>query len=427
MTKENLLNIIFIIPAVVLLVFGLIEGITSQVVYALLLVVSSMTFILTSTLKDNIKDNILKAFTLSSFFVIFYSAILLLFDLNSNSLFLISEQYYYFSILLLSGVILYSLLLIKNDKVLNVTRFFIVELIIIIVFYILISRLQLLHTDKLETADLFRFILTALIVIISVVNILFMIRNNVIQNKHKYYYVIGIILLMNSPLIYYIPIYDQVLFSNLLYLLTVIILLDMVLRYGILIPHEIMVNELKIKEQDLEHLIKIDPLTNLSNRQDILERYERIIRYSAREKQTVVVIVMDIDDFTNYNEVFGTAHGDSILTRLASTLKKECKRPFDIVGRIGGDEFLIILPNSDFKGGRVVTKRIEEAIRELRIVHYERDMAFLSCSIGFISITPDQTTELYYPLHEATSQMNKIKGLGKNSVLGIDLDKGEEE
>ena len=97
--------------------------------------------------------------------------------------------------------------------------------------------------------------------------------------------------------------------------------------------------EMKIKE--LEKLATTDELTGLKNRRYIWEFAKQIIKRAKIEKGKVTLLMFDIDDFKHYNDVYGHAAGDDILKQAAILIRK-CCRPHDVVGRIGGDEFVVI-------------------------------------------------------------------------------------
>lgn len=97
--------------------------------------------------------------------------------------------------------------------------------------------------------------------------------------------------------------------------------------------------EMKIKE--LEKLATTDELTGLKNRRYIWEFAKQIIKLAKKEKGKVTLLMFDIDNFKHYNDVYGHAAGDDILKQAAVLIRK-CCRPHDVVGRIGGDEFVVL-------------------------------------------------------------------------------------
>jgi len=100
-------------------------------------------------------------------------------------------------------------------------------------------------------------------------------------------------------------------------------------------------SELLRKVEYLEKLATEDDLTGLKNRRYIFEFCRQIIEYAGRQETSVTLLVFDIDDFKHYNDLYGHSAGDEILKQ-AGVLMKRCCRNHDIVGRIGGDEFVVI-------------------------------------------------------------------------------------
>lgn len=188
-------------------------------------------------------------------------------------------------------------------------------------------------------------------------------------------------------------------------------------------------NEETIEEarDRIESLARIDELTYVANRKYLFESLDKSFRLSKREKEPIALLMVDIDDFKEYNDRFGVAHGDSILKRIALSLEKSCLRPLDFVGRYGGEEFLVFLPYTDFEGTMEVCKRMMKNIHDMRIRHYQKENEFLTVSIGFSVIIPEEGVKIDEPIKAANDYMLKVKNTGKNDFMGVDLTKGEIE
>src|SRR5205085_11276592 len=113
----------------------------------------------------------------------------------------------------------------------------------------------------------------------------------------------------------------------------------------------------------LTEIAKKDPLTDVYNRRFLFERLEIELGRSVRRRTPLGVILLDVDHFKRVNDDFGHQVGDSTLISVARILR-DCLRGQDVVGRYGGEEFLVILPETDREGALMVAERIRRAVRE---------------------------------------------------------------
>ena len=96
----------------------------------------------------------------------------------------------------------------------------------------------------------------------------------------------------------------------------------------------------------LAKLARTDTLTGLANRRQFEEAFERSARASARTGRPLSLLVIDADHFKTYNDRFGHAVGDAVLQGLAEVLMRSVRRPGDLVARVGGEEFAVLMPDS---------------------------------------------------------------------------------
>ncbi|HRY24505.1 MAG TPA: GGDEF domain-containing protein [Geminicoccaceae bacterium] len=118
-----------------------------------------------------------------------------------------------------------------------------------------------------------------------------------------------------------------------------------------------------VAEQQLRRLATTDDLTGLSNRRHFVERAREAMAIAQRYDQWVTFAVVDVDRFKHLNDRFGHAAGDRALVVLAAVLRANL-RATDLAARFGGDEFVLLMPLTDPKAGRVAAERIRRAVRE---------------------------------------------------------------
>ncbi len=118
----------------------------------------------------------------------------------------------------------------------------------------------------------------------------------------------------------------------------------------------------RIRENDLKHDSITDALTGIYNRRHILEELEKEIERASRYNHKLAGIMADVDNFKLINNHYGHLIGDKVLITFAKTLKHSIRK-IDIVGRYGGDEFLIILPESDLRIATLVAERMRKMLK----------------------------------------------------------------
>jgi diguanylate cyclase (GGDEF)-like protein len=119
--------------------------------------------------------------------------------------------------------------------------------------------------------------------------------------------------------------------------------------------------ELEAQIRELELLAHIDPLVELPNRRSIFRDLERVIAHLVRSGGQAAVIFVDVDGLKKINDVHGHPVGDAALVKIARTLVQTVRKS-DVVGRLSGDEFIILLPDADELGAWNMALRIAECI-----------------------------------------------------------------
>ena len=171
--------------------------------------------------------------------------------------------------------------------------------------------------------------------------------------------------------------------------------------------------------KQLEHLSKLDALTGLANRRFFDESLRKELKRSSREKTSLSLILLDIDDFKKYNDTYGHLVGDECLKQIADVLQEAVDRSHDMVARFGGEEFAVIIPSADLKGGQIVAEKLRRSVEQLNFTSSEKSAALpMSISLGVSFFHPDQnnvTPETLIAL--ADKALYKAKEEGKNRVV----------
>ncbi len=128
-------------------------------------------------------------------------------------------------------------------------------------------------------------------------------------------------------------------------------------------------SELKVANAALERLSMLDPLTSISNRRGFDEAFDEAWRRAMRRRTPVALLIIDVDFFKGINDLDGHAYGDECLVTVARVLGQQAGRPDDLLARYGGDEFVLLLPETDMNGATTVAKRIHAAILPLAVVN----------------------------------------------------------
>ncbi|MDZ7937875.1 MAG: diguanylate cyclase [Rhodoferax sp.] len=142
---------------------------------------------------------------------------------------------------------------------------------------------------------------------------------------------------------------------------------------------------LKTALDRLRSLASTDGLTHLSNRRLLDQTLSKEWLRALRTQRALSLLMIDIDHFKRFNDVYGHLQGDQALIAVANVLQAQAVRPGDCVARYGGEEFVVVLPDTDQTGARVVAAAIHDAVRQAAIAHSGSDRGTLSVSVGIAS------------------------------------------
>lgn len=212
---------------------------------------------------------------------------------------------------------------------------------------------------------------------------------------------------------------------QLILFLVVIVFFVMGLAWKIFTRIELQQQQLIESTETLRHLnLKLeqasytDSLTALYNRRYFNIVYEREFKRALRSGKPFVFMMLDIDFFKQYNDTYGHLQGDQALQAVARTLKSTFQRPGDYPFRLGGEEFGIILTDTDCKNARLMGEKVRANIESLKIEHKgSKILPTLSVSIGGICIVPTALMGDDALIHAADTNLYAAKERGRNQVV----------
>ncbi len=179
-------------------------------------------------------------------------------------------------------------------------------------------------------------------------------------------------------------------------------------------------NDLKLANEELSRLSYTDPLTGLPNRRVFDETLARECARLQRAGMYLSLVILDADLFKALNDSAGHQWGDTCLEMLAAELGKVARRPTDLAARIGGEEFAILLPDTDSTGAREIAEAVRLAISCLKLKHPDSSIApWLTISAGVATATLGMWNSEKDLVAAADRALYEAKGSGRNCVKAV--------
>ncbi len=173
------------------------------------------------------------------------------------------------------------------------------------------------------------------------------------------------------------------------------------------------IETMRMTSETLRKLVKTDALTGLLNRRGLEELLTREIELSKRNGSNLVAALIDLDDFKSINSRFGHAGGDIVLKNIAGALES-CLRSSDWVGRVGGDEFMVFLPDTSYTEAISIAERMRASVAALNI-HKNKEKIEVTTSTGLAKLSTN-TKSLQEVMEHVRESLEQSKNSGKNQV-----------
>lgn len=180
--------------------------------------------------------------------------------------------------------------------------------------------------------------------------------------------------------------------------------------------------------QTLKALALTDSLTGLGNRRRLDAVFEPELRRARRQGYSLALVMLDLDYFKAYNDRYGHPAGDQCLRRLAEVLQQALKRPADLAVRYGGEEFTLLLPDTDVRGAELLVQEVQQLLRRQMLEHAGSPLGRVSCSAGIAVgdlAREGCTAERLMAAADAALYQAKRRGrdgycLAERAVVGVD-------
>jgi diguanylate cyclase (GGDEF)-like protein len=175
--------------------------------------------------------------------------------------------------------------------------------------------------------------------------------------------------------------------------------------------------QLRDARRQLTDLANVDELTGLGNRRLINKVLQEEINRARRGNTSLAVILLDVDYFKDYNDSYGHPAGDVVLKRLADMMQLATSRAGEVVGRYGGEEFILVLPGADLPSAMRTAGRLKHIVAAEGIPHNKSQIAdTITVSQGVVSLIPDAELTSAEIIERADAALYKAKHDGRNTI-----------
>jgi diguanylate cyclase (GGDEF)-like protein len=166
----------------------------------------------------------------------------------------------------------------------------------------------------------------------------------------------------------------------------------------------------------IEHLSIIDQLTGISNRRNFDNRLRIEWGRAMRESIPLCLLMIDVDHFKDYNDTYGHQQGDKALCLVAKVLTETLKRSSDFAARWGGEEFVVLLPNTDSASGMEIGSKIRENIEAKELLCDNGKLTRFTVSVGVYTHTPKPASSVDEFISRTDKALYAAKNAGRNRI-----------
>jgi len=184
---------------------------------------------------------------------------------------------------------------------------------------------------------------------------------------------------------------------------------------------ELIKNQVKLEESNklLQKISTEDGLTLIPNRRFFDNFLHNEWKRATRNKYPISLVMIDIDFFKSYNDTYGHQLGDECLKKVAKAIKGALNRPTDIVSRYGGEEFVVVLPDTEERGALKISEEIRNKIEMLEIKHSGNKVSsYVTASLGVETMIPNEKLkDLKLLIERADKALYEAKNQGRNRIV----------
>ena len=176
-------------------------------------------------------------------------------------------------------------------------------------------------------------------------------------------------------------------------------------------------NRRRVAEEALATLAATDGLTKLFNRWRFDEALDLEQKRAVRNASSLSVLMIDVDFFKAFNDTYGHLDGDEALASIARVLRAAGRRPSDLIARFGGEEFVILLPDTDETGAVLVAETLRKSVHALGIAHAGSPSRVITISVGVACLVPGSDLSASELLRLSDDALYEAKARGRNRVV----------